>query len=239
MLLSHIYAHLAEQGKNFHITSASVITSLNSSVTFTIGWTGMGKALGTKKNILSKVRKNTQARKAWTDTSVLIIKECSQLSAFLLDLIDYLAKEIRREPNLPFGGMQVILIGDTHGYLPVPSPSICCPVCGLTHKLMPGNPNSATKIGPDVRCSNEDCENHFVNYLILYPFEASCWDASGFYYVPLITNYEVDKGLEELLAGLRGRPTPGNLKVLSEIARKPIGEVKHTLLTLGDYYLSE
>jgi hypothetical protein len=159
----------------------------------------MGKALGTKKQILSKVRKNSQARKIWSEVDVLIIQEASMASAFLLDIIDFLGREIRREPVRAFGGIQVILIGDIYGLLPPPSTAICCPDCGQTHKISTVAGASLQQVGYFLTCSNTNCNLMFLNSWILFPFESGVWDEAKFTYVPLTVNYESDNGIASVL----------------------------------------
>lgn len=228
LLLSHIYNHLVSVKKSFHITSASVITSQNSNSTYTLGWTGMGKALGTKRQILSKVRKNTQARKAWSDVSCLIIKDCSMLPAFLLDIIDFLAREIRKEPNTAFGGIQIILVGSTHGPLPQPSQAVCCPHCGQNHRVGTGFCGLGSQVGQFITCSNEECKHMFINSWILYPFEAAVWDEAKFTFIELKKSFQEDERLSELVQEFSKAP-PFSEKALEALNRL----MEKTIVTEG------
>lgn len=58
------------------------------------------------------VRKNSKAVQNWQDCKVLIIDEVSMMSADLFNKLDYVAKEIRSERTKPFGGIQLVLVGD-------------------------------------------------------------------------------------------------------------------------------
>ncbi len=49
------------------------------------------------------------AQKRWQDTRTLIVDEVSMLSAPFLDKIEYVARHIRNQPHLPWGGLQLIL----------------------------------------------------------------------------------------------------------------------------------
>jgi hypothetical protein len=205
VLISHICNHLAQQKKHFHVTSASSIAALSDKVNYTMGWTGMGKALGTKKQILCKVRKNTQARKAWMDTEVIIIKDITLLSAFMFDIMDFLAKEIRKDLK-PFGGIQMILVGEPHGLCPPFTQTVCCPYCGQNHRLTSQSHSSASAIGTHITCSNELCQSMFINTWLLYPFEIDIWSEAQLRYFPLRENYVNDQGLSELLKYLSMTP---------------------------------
>lgn len=50
---------------------------------------------------------------------LLIIDEISMVRADMLDVIDRLLRVFRKKPNTPFGGVQVILIGDTFQLPPI------------------------------------------------------------------------------------------------------------------------
>ncbi len=60
-----------------------------------------------------------EKRKILRGLELLIIDEVSMLRCDLLDLIDKLLRVFGRNPNRPFGGVQVILIGDTFQLPPV------------------------------------------------------------------------------------------------------------------------
>ena len=51
-------------------------------------------------------------RKAVKIADVLIIDECSMLSAPQLDAIDKVLRKCRKRPDVPFGGVQVLAVGD-------------------------------------------------------------------------------------------------------------------------------
>ncbi|MBB6681203.1 AAA family ATPase [Aequorivita sp. 609] len=53
---------------------------------------------------------------------LLIIDEISMVRCDLIDVVDKLLRVFRRKENLPFGGVQVILIGDTFQLAPIARP---------------------------------------------------------------------------------------------------------------------
>ena len=76
-------------------------------------------AINTPQSVLAKLKMNSSKRKLLRELELLIIDEVSMLRADLLDCIDVVLRSIRRKKNLPFGGVQLLLIGDLHQLPPV------------------------------------------------------------------------------------------------------------------------
>ncbi|MFT6716465.1 MAG: hypothetical protein ACJA0Q_001106 [Saprospiraceae bacterium] len=69
--------------------------------------------------LLSQLRFNTDKRKILINMDLLVIDEISMVAANTLDSIDIILKSIRRNYQQPFGGVQVLFIGDLHQLPPV------------------------------------------------------------------------------------------------------------------------
>ena len=67
------------------------------------------------------VLKNKKSRARWGKCKVLIIDEVSMLSASLFDLLDDIAKAAKGNKD-PFGGVQLILVGDFLQLPPIINP---------------------------------------------------------------------------------------------------------------------
>ena len=69
-----------------------------------------------------------------------------QVSADLFTKLDYIGRHLRQRTHLPFGGMQIIVVGDFFQLPPVPTKrSDCqCPTCGSQVKqyTKPGSKSS-------------------------------------------------------------------------------------------------
>ncbi|MDA3881925.1 MAG: helix-turn-helix domain-containing protein [Bacteroidales bacterium] len=59
-----------------------------------------------------KIKLNSAKRNLLKQAELLIIDEVSMLRADLLDAIDFVLRYVRRKRSLPFGGLQVLFIGD-------------------------------------------------------------------------------------------------------------------------------
>ena len=72
---------------------------------------GIGLGTGSIQSLVNRVKKSRQAVQRWQQTKILIIDEVSMLSRGLFDVLDEIARKIRKSDEL-FGGIQVILVGD-------------------------------------------------------------------------------------------------------------------------------
>ena len=71
-----------------------------------------------KRMLAGHIRFNRDKRKVIEEMELLIIDEVSMVRCDILDAVDYVLQIIRRNRN-PFGGVQVMLIGDMHQLPPV------------------------------------------------------------------------------------------------------------------------
>lgn len=73
----------------------------------------------TPNDLVRKHPLNDNRRKVLREIDLLIIDEVSMLRADLLDAIDYRMKHVRSNYQEPFGGIQVLMIGDLYQLPPV------------------------------------------------------------------------------------------------------------------------
>ena len=81
-------------------------------------WAGIGLGKEDVETLYSRIVKNGRAKKNWKTTDLLVIDEISMATPDLLDKLDALGKRIRRNPK-PFGGIQLLLVGDFYQLPPV------------------------------------------------------------------------------------------------------------------------
>ena len=128
-LVKYFANHLQDIGKVFQITSttgcSSILLSNNikingqSPVVKTIhSWSGIRLGKGTKEDIINSVLKNKWIVKEWKRISVLIIDEISMLSSKLFEVLENIGRVVRKN-NRPFGGIQIICLGDMYQLPPV------------------------------------------------------------------------------------------------------------------------
>ncbi len=69
--------------------------------------------------LLGKLKYTSQRRNIMRQLELLIVDEISMVRADVLDAIDTILKSVRRTPHLPFGGVQLLFIGDMFQLPPV------------------------------------------------------------------------------------------------------------------------
>jgi len=72
-----------------------------------------------KDELLAKIRFNKQRQQLLRKMELLVIDEISMVRCDTMDAIDTILRSIRRKHHLPFGGIQVLCIGDLHQLPPV------------------------------------------------------------------------------------------------------------------------
>ncbi len=72
-----------------------------------------------KHNLLSKLRLSGERKEVMQQLELLIIDEISMVRCDVLDAIDLVLRHVRRQHSKPFGGVQVLYIGDMYQLPPV------------------------------------------------------------------------------------------------------------------------
>lgn len=81
-------------------------------------WAGIGLGKGTIQELVTKIRRNRKVMQHWLCTDLLVIDEISMMTAELLDKLNGIGKKLRANQQ-PFGGMQVLFVGDFYQLPPV------------------------------------------------------------------------------------------------------------------------
>eukprot|EP01038_Epipyxis_sp_PR26KG_P004803 gene4803-6731_t len=93
------------------VTAPTGIAAINVNGQTIHSFSGIGLGEGTPEFLINKVIKNKSSVTKWTNTKCLIIDEISMISKSLFELLDRIAKLIHNN-DLPFGGIQLIVVGD-------------------------------------------------------------------------------------------------------------------------------
>jgi ATP-dependent DNA helicase PIF1 len=79
-------------------------------------------SIGLGKDSIDKTINNIiirKKRKNWVNTDCLVIDEVSMMTPQLLEMLDVIGKRLRNRPDLPMGGLQVVLVGDFYQLPPI------------------------------------------------------------------------------------------------------------------------
>ena len=114
-LLRYLVQELREKhGPNaVAVTASTGIAAINLGGQTVHSFAGIGLSTGSSDNskVINKVLKNMRAVKRWQDAKVLIIDEISMIDRPLFELLDMVARAVRRNDE-PFGGIQIVVVGD-------------------------------------------------------------------------------------------------------------------------------
>lgn len=103
--------YLREHGVEPAITAATGLAATHLGGVTIHSWSGLGIKAVIDRYELDRLATNEKLVKRITAARVLIIDEISMLSAHTLDMVEVICREIRGGHE-PFGGLQVILVGD-------------------------------------------------------------------------------------------------------------------------------
>ena len=98
------------EGRHVSITATTGLAATHLGGTTIHSWAGIGVGDYLHPGSVEQLAKGR--REIIEKTDVLVIDEISMLHDFRLDMVDEVCRAVRKEPDLPFGGIQVIMSGD-------------------------------------------------------------------------------------------------------------------------------
>jgi len=125
-LVRYIANYIKKKTKRkIQITALTGIASINFDYGRTVhSWAGIG--LGDKPAIELALNINQKPflKRNWVNTDILVIDEISMMTGELFDKLNTIAKVVRKNDK-PFGGIQLVLVGDFCQLPPVKSTDFC------------------------------------------------------------------------------------------------------------------
>ena len=120
-LIKTIVNHAKENNKIFRVSALTGCAAilLECGATTLHAFAGIGLATGTIEEVVDRVVKNRFKKVNWQKIDILIVDEVSMLSLKLMEILDKIGKRIKKQPNKPFGGIQIIFSGDFYQLPPV------------------------------------------------------------------------------------------------------------------------
>ncbi len=98
------------EGKHVSVTATTGLAATHLGGTTIHSWSGLGVHEDIPPHFVDSMPKGR--REIIESTDVLVIDEISMLHDYRLDMIDEVCREVRKKPDVPFGGIQVVMCGD-------------------------------------------------------------------------------------------------------------------------------
>ncbi len=98
------------QGKHVSVTATTGLAATHLGGTTIHSWSGIGVHDSLLNNFVEHMAKGR--REIIEGTDILIIDEISMLHDYRLDMVDEICRLVRKQPDIPFGGIQVVMSGD-------------------------------------------------------------------------------------------------------------------------------
>jgi len=117
-VLNEFVRRARRQGKNVAVTASTGIAATHIGGSTIHSWSGLGIREQLTAFDRDMLRMNATLTKRYVGTDVLVIDEVSMLHGHRLDMLNEVAKLLRGD-DAPFGGLQVILVGDLFQLPPV------------------------------------------------------------------------------------------------------------------------
>jgi len=109
-VLNQFIKFAKHEGKHVSITATTGLAATHLGGTTIHAWAGIGVNDYVPNGFAEHIAKGR--REIIEKTDVLVIDEISMLHDFRLDMVDEVCRLVRKEPDVPFGGIQIIMSGD-------------------------------------------------------------------------------------------------------------------------------
>ena len=116
-VLNQLIKYAKADGKHVSVTATTGLAATHLGGTTIHSWSGMGINDALPPGFADHMAKGR--REIIEKTDILIIDEISMLHDYRLDMVDEICRVVRKQPDTPFGGIQVIMSGDFFQLPPV------------------------------------------------------------------------------------------------------------------------
>lgn len=103
---------LHHKGDSVAVTALTGITARSIGGQTVHAFSGIGRGDQPFEALLQRVQSRPEVVRSWLSCRVLVIDEVSMMSPRLFTVLDKIARAVTKRPNQPFGGIQLILVGD-------------------------------------------------------------------------------------------------------------------------------
>jgi ATP-dependent DNA helicase PIF1 len=117
-VLNEFIRRAAHEGRNVAVTASTGIAATHIGGTTIHSWSGLGIKDFLSEYDLERLSKTDKLIKRYNAADVLVIDEVSMLHGQRLNMVNQVAKLLRKS-DAPFGGLQVVLVGDLFQLPPI------------------------------------------------------------------------------------------------------------------------
>jgi ATP-dependent DNA helicase PIF1 len=119
-LIKEVFDQLNKPGHSVSLTAMTGCAALllHSKAKTLHSWSGIGLGTDVVPLLVGKIKKSRRAMLGWLKTDTLVIDEVSMLTTELFEKLEEIARRIRKNER-PFGGLQLIMVGDFFQLPPV------------------------------------------------------------------------------------------------------------------------
>jgi ATP-dependent DNA helicase PIF1 len=118
-LIKEVFDKLSTPGHSVSLTAMTGCAALllHSKAKTLHSWSGIGLGTDVVPLLIGKIKKSRRAKLNWR-TDTLVIDEVSMMTPELFEKLEEIARKLRDDPR-PFGGLQLIMVGDFFQLPPV------------------------------------------------------------------------------------------------------------------------
>ena len=118
-----------ENRENMVVTASTGLAARMIGGTTVHSFAGIGLGQGSFEEVLARVRGRPEVVRSWQRCRMWLIDEIGMLSKDVFELLEKLARVLKKKPQEPFGGIQMILVGDFLQLPPVTRDSSATSFC--------------------------------------------------------------------------------------------------------------
>jgi len=96
----------------YAMTSTTGVSAIAIGGTTVHRWSGIGIGQDPIATVIGKIRGRRDKFESWTKTQILFIDEISMFGQLTFEYLSRVGQAIRRNPDQPFGGLQLVVAGD-------------------------------------------------------------------------------------------------------------------------------
>ncbi len=116
--LNEFIKRARRSGKNVAVTASTGIAATHIGGSTIHSWSGLGVRDSLNESEAKRLAASSKLIKRYNAADILVIDEVSMLHGRRLDMVSLLAKTARKDSR-PFGGLQIILVGDLFQLPPI------------------------------------------------------------------------------------------------------------------------